>query len=124
LLLPDALRNFDLADVYRAIAPRPLLVLNAQDEQTRTMPLAAAERELGVHPSLRIAVAPPETEIEIALTRWILTPHRSNWLDCAPEMGRQIPSKQNCVRFCGREEDPRSRSKPNITLSPILQLEY
>ncbi len=81
LVLPGALRDFDLEDVYGALAPRPLLVLNPEDAQTKKMFRAQAETALqpvrrnyeaaaaGRH--LHLAVAPSEHEIVAELTDWI-----------------------------------------------------
>jgi cephalosporin-C deacetylase-like acetyl esterase len=81
LVLPGALRDFDLEDVYGALAPRPLLVLNPEDGQTEKMFRAQAEAALqpvrrdydaasaGNH--LQVAVAPSEHKIAAELTGWI-----------------------------------------------------
>jgi hypothetical protein len=81
LALPGALRDFDLEDVYGALAPRPLLVLNPEDAQTKKMFRAQAETALvpvrrdyeaaaaGSH--LHLAVVPSEHEIAAELTGWI-----------------------------------------------------
>jgi len=37
LMLPGALRDFDLTDIFSALAPRPLLVINPQDAMTRKL---------------------------------------------------------------------------------------
>ncbi|MBI3644637.1 MAG: acetylxylan esterase [Acidobacteriales bacterium] len=81
LVLPGALRDFDLEDVYGALAPRPLLVLNPEDAQTKKMFRAQAERALepvrrnyeadAAAGHLQVAVAPSEREIEAGLTGWI-----------------------------------------------------
>lgn len=34
-VVPGALQSFDIADVFSALAPRPLLIMNVQDAQTR-----------------------------------------------------------------------------------------
>lgn len=81
LMLPGALQDFDLQDVYGALAPRSLLVLNPEDTQTKKMFRAQAETALqpvrrdyeagaaGSH--LQVAVAPSEHEIAAELTGWI-----------------------------------------------------
>ena len=81
LVLFGALQDFDLLDVYGALAPRPLLVLNPVDAQTKTMFRGQAETALGPvrrsyqsagadsHP--HVAVAASEQEIAAGLMEWI-----------------------------------------------------
>jgi hypothetical protein len=81
-LLPfGALEDFDLKDVYGALAPRPLLVLNPQDAQTKKMfrdqaetafgPVRRSYQAAGSDRNLQVAVAPSEQEIVAGLLEWI-----------------------------------------------------
>jgi len=70
LVIPGALRDFDVADVLAALAPRPVLAINPQDAQTRKTPSAAAHAALaGSRCELR--TAPTEPEVWDALEEWI-----------------------------------------------------
>ncbi|HVP48843.1 MAG TPA: acetylxylan esterase [Bryobacteraceae bacterium] len=70
LVIPGALRDFDVADVLAALAPRPVLAMNPQDAQTRKMPSQAARAALaGSRCELR--TAPTEPEVGDALEEWI-----------------------------------------------------
>jgi cephalosporin-C deacetylase-like acetyl esterase len=81
LVLFGALQDFDLQDLYGALAPRPLLVLNPEDAQTKKMFLGQAETALGpvrrsyqsarADSHLHIAVAVSEQEIAAGLMEWI-----------------------------------------------------
>jgi hypothetical protein len=81
LMPPGVLRDFDMADVLGSLAPRPVLVLNPQDSQTRRLPSAAASsalspareayRRRGADAAWRLATAPTEPEVWAALEEWI-----------------------------------------------------
>lgn len=82
LLLPGVLLNFDLEDVFSALAPRPLLVLNPQDPLTRKMCREEAQQAFekvreafslaGAGEAFAVRVAPLESETREALERWLL----------------------------------------------------
>jgi len=81
LLLPGALHDFDLADVFAALAPRPLLVMNPLDCLTRPMSRQQADEELdtvldayraaGADRMLDVRVATPARGAEEILTEWV-----------------------------------------------------
>ncbi|MGD0697942.1 MAG: acetylxylan esterase [Terriglobia bacterium] len=81
LMLPGALQDFDLPDVFASLAPRPLLVLNPQDAMTRKMteekarqsvqPVREAYKSSGAEGSFQVETAPLESESEKALVKWI-----------------------------------------------------
>jgi cephalosporin-C deacetylase-like acetyl esterase len=81
-LLPfGALHDFDLQDVYGDLAPRSLLVLNPEDNQTKKMfrgqaetalgPLRRTYRSAGADNRLRVAIAVSERDVREALMLWI-----------------------------------------------------
>jgi hypothetical protein len=80
-LLPGALADFDLSDVFAALAPRPLLVLNPQDPLTRKMveqeaigalaPARAAYEAAGVSPAFSVKVEPLDADVPKALEEWL-----------------------------------------------------
>jgi len=80
-LLPGALQDFDLTDVFWAVAPRPLLVLNPQDPLTRKMveqeAVAALARLRGAYDDARashalaVKVEPLETDVPKVLEEWL-----------------------------------------------------
>jgi len=70
LVIPGALRDFDVIDVLRAVAPRPVLVMNPQDAQTRKLPSDRARAMLaGSRCDVRVAATEPE--VWDALVEWI-----------------------------------------------------
>jgi hypothetical protein len=81
VILPGALHDFDLSDVLSLIAPRPLMLLNAQDASTRRMPLDQARRSLdplvrayqtaAAETNLEIKAAPFELDVRVDLIDWI-----------------------------------------------------
>jgi cephalosporin-C deacetylase-like acetyl esterase len=84
-LLPGVLKEFDLQDVYGSLAPKPLLLLNPVNAETRKMDHGAARTALaGVRaayeqagrqfpaPALSIDVAPFEADALARLQQWIL----------------------------------------------------
>ncbi len=81
-LLPGVLQDFDLQDVFSALAPRPLLVLNPQDPLTRKMFAAEAQESFAItraaysqakaEQSLTVRVAPLERETRQVLGDWLL----------------------------------------------------
>lgn len=80
-LLPGVLKEFDLEDVYAALAPKPLLLLNAVNVETRRMDREEARAALaGValayapasQRALSVEVAPFETDTLERLRQWIL----------------------------------------------------
>jgi hypothetical protein len=81
--LPGALEDFDLTDVFAALAPRPLLVLNPQDPLTRKMgeqealaalaPARAAYDAARASQALTVKVAPLDTDVPKALEEWLRT---------------------------------------------------
>jgi hypothetical protein len=81
LVLFGALQDFDLQDVYGALAPRPLLVLNPVDAQTKKMFRSQAETALGpvrrsyqsaaADSHLQLSVAASEQEIAAGFVEWI-----------------------------------------------------
>jgi len=82
-LLPGVLRDFDLTDVFAAVVPRPLLVVNPQDPVTRKMVQEEAQNALasvraayeaaGRAPALEIKVEPFEAHISDVLAEWLQT---------------------------------------------------
>ncbi|MGO8789716.1 MAG: acetylxylan esterase [Terriglobia bacterium] len=80
-LLPGALQDFDLTDVFAALAPRPLLVLNPQDPLTRKMveqealaafePVRATYDAANASQALSVKVEPLETDVPRALEEWL-----------------------------------------------------
>ncbi len=82
-LLPGVLQDFDLTDVFAALAPRPLLVLNAQDPLTRKMPQQEAlvalarvrDAYVGAKASeaLAVKVEPLDSDVPKALEEWLRT---------------------------------------------------
>jgi dienelactone hydrolase len=80
ILLPGALQDFDLTDVFASLAPRPLLVMNPQDPLTRKMfqeeALAAFAQVVSAYQSanapeaLEVKVVPLETEVAKKLAEW------------------------------------------------------
>jgi len=80
-LLPGVLEDFDLTDVFAALAPRPLLVLNPQDPLTRKMvdeearaafePVRAAYETAKASQALTVKVAPLETDVVKVLEEWL-----------------------------------------------------
>ena len=80
-LLPGALEDFDLTDVFWAVAPRPLLVLNPQDPLTRKMveqeALGALVRVRGAYDEARapqrltVKVEPLDTDVPKVLEEWL-----------------------------------------------------
>jgi hypothetical protein len=81
LVLVGALQDFDLQDIYGAVAPRPLLVLNPENESTKKLFRSEAGRAMeavrsgydavGAAGNFRVTVASSEPEIETELTGWI-----------------------------------------------------
>jgi hypothetical protein len=80
-MLPGVLKEFDLEDVYAALAPRPLLLLNPVNAETRRLDRAEARAALagvtaaypaGQRQALSIDVAPFETDTAARLKQWIL----------------------------------------------------
>jgi cephalosporin-C deacetylase-like acetyl esterase len=82
-LLPGALEDFDLTDVFAALAPKPLLVLNPQDPLTRKMveqealealaPARAAFDAARASPALTVKVEPLDADVPKALVEWLRT---------------------------------------------------
>jgi cephalosporin-C deacetylase-like acetyl esterase len=80
-LLPGALQDFDLADVFATLAPRPLLVLNPQDPLTRKMaeqeslaafaPVRAAYNAAKASASFTLRVEPLEADVPKVLEEWL-----------------------------------------------------
>jgi cephalosporin-C deacetylase-like acetyl esterase len=81
ILLPGVLQDFDLPDVFAALAPRPLLVLNPQDPLTRKMveqearaafaPVRAAYDAAKASPALTVRVEPLDTDVPKVLEEWL-----------------------------------------------------
>ncbi|MGD0222138.1 MAG: acetylxylan esterase [Terriglobia bacterium] len=80
-LLPRALQDFDLTDVFGAVAPRPLLLLNPQDPLTRKMfaqeafvafePVRTAYEAAKAPQALAVKVAPLEADVPKVLEEWL-----------------------------------------------------
>ena len=80
-LLPGALEDFDFTDVFAALAPRPLLVLNPQDPLTRKMveqealvalaPARAAYDTARASQALAVKVEPLDTDVPKVLEEWL-----------------------------------------------------
>jgi dienelactone hydrolase len=80
-LLPGVLQDFDLTDVFAALAPRPLLVLNPQDPLTRKMvvhealvgfeSVRTAYDAVKAPQALAVKVAPLETDVPKTLEEWL-----------------------------------------------------
>ena len=81
-MLPGVLKEFDLEDVYAALAPKPLLLLNPVNAETRKMDRGGARAALanvsagyaraGQGRALSIDVAPFEADTIERLRQWIL----------------------------------------------------
>jgi cephalosporin-C deacetylase-like acetyl esterase len=81
ILLPGALSDFDLPDVFAALAPRPLLVMNPQDPLTRKLPQDEAAQALATtraayeaaqgSGALEIKVEPLDSDVPKALEDWL-----------------------------------------------------
>ena len=81
-MLPGVLKDFDLEDVYGALAPKPLLLLNPVNAETRKMDrgearaalqgVSAAYEPAGHRRALSIDVAPFEADTLERLRQWIL----------------------------------------------------
>jgi hypothetical protein len=79
--LPGALEDFDLSDVFAALAPRPLLVLNPQDPLTRKMveqeavmalaPAGVAYEAAKASQAFAVKVEPVDTDVPKALEEWL-----------------------------------------------------
>jgi cephalosporin-C deacetylase-like acetyl esterase len=86
ILLPGVLQDFDLTDVFAALAPRPLLVLNPQDPLTRKMveqesfaafePVRTAYEAAKASSAFRLKVEPMEADAPKVLEEWLLIPLR------------------------------------------------
>ena len=80
-LLPGVLQDFDLPDVFAALAPRPLLVLNPEDPLTRKMteqearaafaPVRAAYDAAKASPALTVRVEPLDADVPNVLEEWL-----------------------------------------------------
>ena len=81
-MLPGVLKEFDLEDIYAALAPRPLLLLNPVNAETRRLDrrevdaaltgVSAAYERAGQKRALSIQVAPFEADTREGLLVWIL----------------------------------------------------
>jgi dienelactone hydrolase len=81
-MAPGVLKEFDLEDVYASLAPKPLLLLNAVNAETRKMDhaearaalegVSAAYERAGQRRALSIEVAPFEPDTLERLRQWIL----------------------------------------------------
>jgi cephalosporin-C deacetylase-like acetyl esterase len=81
ILLPGVLQDFDLTDVFAALAPRPLLVLNPQDPLTRKMveeealaafePVHAAYDAAKASTSFTVKVEPLDADVPKVLEEWL-----------------------------------------------------
>jgi len=81
ILLPGALQDFDLPDVFAALAPRPLLVMNPQDPLTRKLPQEEATEALAStraayeaaqgSGALEVKVEPLDTNVPKAMEDWL-----------------------------------------------------
>ncbi len=81
LMLPGVLRDFDLADVLGAIAPRPLLVLNPTDELTRKMPRGQAlEAMRPVAQAYAAAQSPQAFKVEVVALQSEIATKLETWL--------------------------------------------
>ena len=79
LMLPGALQDFDLPDVFASLAPRPLLVVNPTDAVVRKMPTGEAQKALdlvrktyGNTPAFDLQVVPFDSDLNDILKGWIL----------------------------------------------------
>jgi len=80
-LLPGALHDFDLTDVFASLAPRPLLVLNPQDPLTRKMveqealtafePVSAVYRGANASAAFKVKVEPLDGDVPRVLAEWL-----------------------------------------------------
>jgi cephalosporin-C deacetylase-like acetyl esterase len=81
LMVPGVLQDFDIADVLGSLAPRPVLVMNPRDSQTRRLasgaasgalsPAREAYRRRGADSAWKLVTAPTDAEIRDALAEWI-----------------------------------------------------
>ncbi len=79
LMLPGVLQDFDLPDVWAALAPRALLVVNPTDAVVRKMDEAKAQHALdlvskayGSGRALDLRIVPFDSDIDEVLKTWIL----------------------------------------------------
>lgn len=80
--LPGVLQDFDLEDVFSAIVPRPLLVLNPQDPLTRKMAREEAQQTFTsvreafstarAGDAFALRVAPLDSETLATLGKWVM----------------------------------------------------
>jgi len=80
-LLPGVLQDFDLSDLFAALAPRPLLVLNPQDPLTRKMveqeafaafePVRTAYHAAKASASFTVKVEPLDADVPKVLEEWL-----------------------------------------------------
>jgi cephalosporin-C deacetylase-like acetyl esterase len=81
LMIPGALRSFDIPDVLNALTPRPLLIVNPQTPQATPMTQETAKQELadvqsayaaaGVAKSLRVVPAILPGDTAAVLEEWV-----------------------------------------------------
>lgn len=81
LVIPGALHDFDIVDVIAALAPRPVLVMNPEDAQTRKLPSDSAHallgpaletyRRMGAGSRCELRCAATEPEVWRALEEWM-----------------------------------------------------
>lgn len=79
LMLPGALQDFDLPDVFASLAPRPLLVVNPTDAVVRKMTTGEAQKALdlvrktyGNTQAFHLQVVPFDSDLNDILKGWIL----------------------------------------------------
>ena len=75
------LQDFDLTDVYAALPPQPLLLLNPQDPLTRKMfeqealsdfePVRSAYEAMKVSSAFQLRVEPMEADVPKVLEEWL-----------------------------------------------------
>jgi cephalosporin-C deacetylase-like acetyl esterase len=80
-MLPGVLQDFDLTDVYAALPPQPLLLLNPQDPLTRKMfeqealsdfePVRSAYEAMKVSSAFQLRVEPMEADVPKVLEEWL-----------------------------------------------------
>jgi cephalosporin-C deacetylase-like acetyl esterase len=81
LMVPGVLQDFDIPDVLGSLAPRPVLVMNPQDSQTRRLasdvaatrllPAREAYRRRGAESAWKLVAAPTDPEVWSAFEEFL-----------------------------------------------------
>lgn len=81
-LLPGVLNAYAIRDVYAAVAPKPLLIVNPQDSRRRTLPAESARSEYAwTVEAYEMLEAPDSVRIESGIGRSDLRSLLGEWLE-------------------------------------------